>query len=263
MNLLIDVGNSNIKFGFYEGRQLISYFKMSTDRGKTGDEYYLFIDSFARKEQVDLTKLAGVVICSVVPTLDPIFSSLSLRYFNMKPLFVESGIRTGLSIFTENPKEVGADIVAGAVACVHLYTLPCIIVSFGTATVFTGISSKKELLGVAIAPGIVSSAEALFKNTSKLPRIDVKNPQTFLGKNTNHSLQAGFYYGFQGMIQHIINGFKAEMAPENPKVITTGGLCSIYSGQLSVIDEVDPYLNLKGLAIIYEKNTDYWQHSST
>ncbi len=261
MILLIDVGNSNIKFGFYQDRKLIDNFKMSTDRGKTGDEYYFFIDAFARREQIDLTALKGVVICSVVPTLDPVFSSFSIRYFNIKPLFVESGIKTGLTISTENPKEVGADIVAGAVACINMYKLPCIIVSFGTATVFTGISSKKELLGVAIAPGIVSSAEALFKNTSKLPRIDVKDPQTFLGKNTNHSLQAGFYYGFQGMIQTIVDGFQEEMAPERAQVISTGGLCSIYAKQLPLIAIVDPYLNLNGLAIIYEKNVDYWQNS--
>lgn len=263
MILLIDVGNSNIKFGFLVDKQLVGVFKMTTDRGKAGDEYFLFIDSFAEREKIDLTHLNGVVICSVVPTLDPIFSSLSQRYFNLKPLFVESGIKTGLTILTENPKEVGADIVAGAVACIHLYPLPCIIVSFGTATVFTGISAKKELLGVAISPGIVSSAEALFKNTSKLPRIDVKDPQTFLGKNSNHSLQAGFYFGFQGLIQCIIDGFQAEMGSDRPYVISTGGLCSIYGNKLPVIDVVDPFLNLKGLSIIYDKNIDNWQYKTS
>ena len=256
MILVVDVGNTNIKFGFVENRQILSTFKMATDRGKTVDEYWFFLEVLAKRLGVEMTSMDRVVICSVVPTLDPVFSSLSLRYFNKPALFVEPGIKTGITILTENPREVGADIVAASVGVVAFYSVPAILISFGTATVLTGISSKKELLGVSIAPGLTSSAEALFKNTSKLPRVDLKDPGIFLGRNSTESLQSGFFYGFQGLIHQLIEGIKKEMKEESVSIIATGGLCSLISRSIPEIQFIDQFLNLKGLSIIYEKNLE-------
>lgn len=256
MILVVDVGNTNIKFGIVKDRVLLATFKIATDRGKTVDEYWFFLEVLAKRLNIEMSSMDRIVICSVVPTLDPVFSSLSQRYFNKPALFVEPGIKTGLTIMTENQKEVGADIVAGSVGAMTFYSVPAIVISFGTATVLTGISAKKELLGVSIAPGLTSSAEALFKNTSKLPRVDLKDPGIFLGRNSSESLQSGFYYGFQGLIHYLITGIKQEMKEESLTVIASGGLCSLISRAIPEISFTDQYLNLKGLAIIYEKNLE-------
>jgi type III pantothenate kinase len=258
MILVVDVGNTNIKFGIVKDREILATFKMATDRGKTVDEYWFFLEVLAKRLDIDMASMDRVVICSVVPTLDPVFSSLSLRYFNKPALFVEPGIKTGITILTENPREVGADIVSATVGIVAFYSVPAILISFGTATVLTGISGRKELLGVSIAPGLTSSAEALFKNTSKLPRVDLKDPGIFLGKNSSESLQSGFYYGFQGLIHELIAGIKKEMNEESLTIIATGGLCSLISKSIPEINFIDQYLNLKGLSIIYEKNMENW-----
>ena len=254
MILAIDIGNTNIKFGFIHENTIVSTFNMATDSGKTSDEYWLFLKIIAANANIDLNKIDGIAICSVVPTLDPVFLTMSRRYFNKNPILVEPGIKTGVTINTDNPREVGADIVAISAGAIQYYKIPCIIISYGTATVFMGISKEKELIGVAISPGLISSAEALFKKTSKLPRVDLKDPHTYLGKNSSLSLQAGFYYGFQGLSRNIILGMKNEMKEENIQVIATGGYSSLLKSCVKEIDIVDPYLSLKGLSVIYDKN---------
>jgi type III pantothenate kinase len=254
MILTIDIGNTNIKFGFTHENTIVSTFNMATDSGKTSDEYWLFLGIIASKANIDLNNIKGVAICSVVPTLDPVFLSMCKRYFDINPLFVEPGIKTGVTISTDNPREVGADIVTISAGAIVFYKTPCIVISYGTATAFVGISKDKELLGVAIAPGLITSAEALFKKTSKLPRVDLKDPHTYLGKNSSLSLQAGFYYGFQGLSRNIIFGMKNEMKEENIQVIATGGYSSLMKLCVKEIDFVDPYLSLKGLSVIYDKN---------
>jgi len=256
MILVIDVGNTNVKFGIVKDRELLSTFKMATDRGKTVDEYWFFLEVLGKRLDIEMSSMERVVICSVVPTLDPVFSSLSQRYFGKPALFVEPGIKTGLTILTENPREVGADIVAGSVGVIAFYSVPAIIISFGTATVLAGITAKKELLGVAIAPGLISSAEALFQHTSKLPRVDLKDPGIYLGRNSSESLQSGFYFGFLGLVHYLIAGIKNEMKEESLTIIATGGLCSLISRAIPEISITDQYLNMKGLAVIHEKNLE-------
>ena len=223
MVLTIDVGNTNIKFGFAENRKIVNFFKVATDRGRTSDEYMLFLEMFCRISKISMASISDIVICSVVPPLNPIFESLTNRYFNVKPLFIQPGIKTGLVINAENPKEVGADIIAGASGAVFLNKLPAIVISFGTATVFTAISSKKELLGVSIAPGMIRSAESLFMHTSKLPRIEIKKPDRFLGRNTRESIQSGVFYGFQGLVENMIHGIQQEIFESPVSVIGCGG----------------------------------------
>lgn len=254
MILAIDVGNTNIKIGFIEDNTILQAFNIATDSGKTSDEYLLLLELLTKKAKITLEKLDGIVISSVVPSLDPVFETLSKRLLGKNPLFVGPGIKTGLIINTENPKEVGSDIVAIAAGAIYLYGTPNIVISFGTATVFISISKNNTLLGVSIAPGIISSAEALFKRASKLPRFSLKDPNTFMGKNTITSLQAGFYYGFQGLIRNILEGIKREMKEKKIKIIATGGLSEFAACTVSEIDSFDPYLSLKGLSVIYDKN---------
>ncbi len=254
MLLAIDAGNTNVKFGFMEKHQVVHSFKVATDHGKTSDEYWFYLQSFVQGLSIDLNEIKGVSICSVVPSLDPVFLALIRRYIHKPSLFVEPGIKTGLTITTENAKELGADIVAGAVGAMHTYSLPAIVLSFGTATVLTAISSKKELLGVSIAPGIINASESLFSKTSKLPRIDIRQPEGFIGRNTVHSMQSGFYFGFLGMVEYLLEGMIKEMKESQVQVIATGGLCSLMSGSLKNVHFMDPYINLKGLSHIYEKN---------
>jgi type III pantothenate kinase len=254
MILAIDAGNTNIKFGFMSGQHVIHSFKVSTDHGKTSDEYWFYLQSFSQMISLPLDQIEGVSICSVVPSLDPVFLALVKRYIKKKWLFVEPGIKTGMTVAVENAKELGADIVAGAVGAMHAYGLPAIVLSFGTATVLTAISSKKEILGVSIAPGMVNSSESLFSKTSKLPRIDLRQPESFIGRSTVQSMQSGFFFGFLGMINYLIEGISVEMEDVKPHVIATGGLCSLMAGSLKKIDFMDPYLNLKGLSLLYEKN---------
>jgi len=254
MILAIDVGNTNIKIGFIEEHTILSTFNLATDSGKTSDEYLLFLELMAKKANLKIQNLKGIIIGSVVPSLDPVFETLSKRLLGKMPLFVEPGVKTGLIINTENPKEVGADLVAIAAGAIYFYGTPCVVISFGTATVFISISANNTLLGVSIAPGIISSAETLFKKASKLPRFNLKDPGTFIGKNTVISLQAGFYYGFQGLVKNIIEGSKKEMGEKKVKVIATGGLSSFATHAIKEVKIVDPYLSLKGLSVIYDKN---------
>lgn len=255
MIIAIDIGNTNIKIGFIENYEILATFNLATDSGKTSDEYLLFLELMSKKANIDIEKVDKIVIGSVVPSLDPIFESLSKRLINKLPIFVEPGIKTGLIINTENPKEVGADLVAIVAGAIHFYGSPSIVISFGTATVFTAISESNSLLGVSIAPGIISSAEALFKKASKLPRFNLKNPNTFIGKNTIISLQTGFYFGFQGLVKNILKGIMKEMNEQNIKVIATGGLSSFVTQAIPEIEIVDPFLSLKGLYVIYDKNS--------
>ncbi len=254
MILAVDVGNTNIKIGFTKDNTILQAFNIATDSGKTSDEYLIFIDIFAKKAKINLEELEGIIICSVVPSLDPIFETLSKRLLGKNPIFVEPGIKTGLIINAENPKEVGSDIVSIAAGAIYFYGTPSITISFGTATVFIPISRNNTLLGVSIAPGLISSTEALIKKASKLPRFNIKDPNTFIGKNTITSLQAGFYYGFQGLTRNIIEGMKKEMKEKKIKIIATGGLSEFAVNTIKEIDAIDPYLSLKGLSVIYDKN---------
>lgn len=254
MILVIDVGNTNTVFGVYDGKKLLNHWRMETSKGKTSDEYGMFIVSLLSYEKIDVGKIEAVVIASVVP---PIMYSLEhaiRKYFKLEPMVVGTGIKTGINIKYENPREVGADRIINAVAALELYGGPLIIVDFGTATTFCAVSSKGEYLGGVICPGIKISAEALFQKTAKLPKIDLVKPETVIGRNTVSSMQSGIIYGYVGEVDYIVRRMKKEMKEDNIKVIATGGLARLIASESETIDEINGLLTLEGLRIIYERN---------
>ena len=256
MIFVIDVGNSNIVLGAYDGKKLLANWRAGTDREKTSDEFGMFFVSLFNNEGLDMRKVEAVIIASVVP---PIMYSLEhaiRKYFKLEPIIIGPGIKTGINIKYENPREVGADRIVNAVAAFEIYGGPLIIVDFGTATTFCAITSKGEYLGGVICPGIKVSAEALFQKTAKLPRIDLVKPDSVIGRNTVASMQSGIIYGYVGQVDYIIKRMKREMKEENIKVIATGGLARLIASESETIDDINRLLTLEGLRIIYDKNRD-------
>jgi type III pantothenate kinase len=249
----IDIGNTNVVMGLYEGEELVTHWRIATDHQKMADEYaMLILDLFERSGQSPST-VEGVIVASVVPPLTGIFEKLSGRYFNRTPLVVGSGVRTGVRILYDNPNEVGADRIVNAVAAYQRYGGPACVVDFGTATTFDAISVEGDYLGGAIAPGIGIAAEALFQRTAKLPRIDLIRPPAVIGKNTVQSMQSGLLFGYVGLVEGVVARFRNELG-ERMKVIGTGGLASLIAAETTIIDAVDPWLTLEGLRLIWNMN---------
>jgi type III pantothenate kinase len=255
MILAIDIGNTNIVMGVYDGTQLVKDWRLFTDRVKSSDEYGVLIKNLFLYSSIDPENISGIIISSVVPPLNEIFEEICRKYFEIEPLLVGPGMRTGLSIKYENPREVGADRIVNAVAAYQLYGGPCIVVDFGTAVTFCAISERGEYLGGAIAPGIGISSEALFQRASKLPRVEFKKPDKIIGKNTVMSMQAGITYGFAGLVDAIVRRMKEEMGGE-PFVVATGGTARLIGEETETIDKIDPYITLTGLRILYERNIE-------
>jgi type III pantothenate kinase len=253
MILVFDVGNTNMVVGVYKGKELLTHWRIRTDTLRTSDEYGVMLNSLFHYHDLSMRSVTAVVISSVVPTLMMELDWMSERYFGCKPLVVGPGIKTGLAIKYDNPREVGADRVVNAVAAVHKYGTPLIIIDFGTATTFCVVNEAGEYLGGAIAPGIRIATEALVNRASKLPRIELSVPKSVIGKNTIMSMQVGIMYGFVGQVEGIINRMKKEMHGE-PRVIATGGLASIIAKETESIDIIDELLTLEGLHLIYEMN---------
>lgn len=253
MILVFDVGNSNVVLGIYRGRSLEESWRVSTDRRRTTDEYAILIKNLFQFSGRQFSEIRAVVISSVVPPLMPVLEELSQRYFNIEPVVVGPGVKTGISIRYENPREVGADRVVNAVAAYELYGGPLIIVDFGTATTFCVISANGEYLGGAIAPGIGISTEALFQQAAKLPRIELVKPKSVIGKNTISSMQSGIIYGFIGQVDGIVERIKAELGCD-AFVVATGGLAELIAAESKTVNKVNPILTLEGLRIIYERN---------
>jgi type III pantothenate kinase len=254
MVLVIDVGNTNIVIGVYEGKKLLVHWRMGTQWEKTSDELGMFLISLFNHEKLDIKEIEAVVIASVVP---PIMYSLGhaiKKYFKLEPIVIGPGVKTGINIKYENPREVGADRIVNAVAAFEIYKSPLIIVDFGTATTFCAISSKGEYLGGVICPGIKISAEALFQKAAKLPRIELAKPDTVIGRNTVVSMQSGIVYGYVGQVDYIVKRMKKEMKEDNIKVIATGGIARLIASESETIDEINGLLTLEGLRIIYERN---------
>ncbi|MGD8192504.1 type III pantothenate kinase [Brevibacillus ginsengisoli] len=253
MLLVMDIGNTNIVLGMYEGESLRFHWRVATDRNKTEDEYGMLIRSLFISAGLEFKHVEGVIISSVVPPLNFTVERMCVKYFQKKPLVIGPGIKTGLNIKYEYPREVGADRIVNAVAAIHDYGTPLIIVDFGTATTFCYVDEQAQYWGGAIAPGINISTEALYSRAAKLPRIEIAKPSSVVGRNTVAAMQSGIYYGFVGQVEGIVRRMKAESKTE-PKVVATGGLASLFSNETSSIDVVDPNLTLKGLRLIYERN---------
>jgi type III pantothenate kinase len=254
MILVMDVGNTNITLGVYDGGNLVARWRTGTDKEKTSDEFGMFFVWILKNGNIDIDKIEGVIISSVVP---PIMYSLEYavkKYLKVDPIIIGPGVKTGINIKYENPREVGADRIVNAVAAYEIYKGPIIIVDFGTATTFCVISSKGEYMGGVICPGIKISAEALFQKAAKLPRIELVKPESVIGKNTVASMQSGIVYGYVGQVDYIVRRIKKEMNEEGIKVIATGGLARLIAPESETIDEVNGMLTLEGLRIIYEKN---------
>lgn len=252
---VFDVGNTNMVLGVYDKDELKYHWRIETNRNKTEDEYGIVIKSLFEHVGLSLSQIKGIIISSVVPPIMLALERMCQRYFNLKPLIVGPGIKTGLDIKYENPREVGADRIVNAVAAIHEYGSPLIIVDFGTATTYCYINEHKQYMGGAIAPGIYISTEALYSKAAKLPRIEIAPPEGVVGKNTVAAMQAGILYGYVGQVEEIVKRMKRQ-SKEKPMVVATGGLSSLIAKEATVIDIVDPFLTLKGLQLIYKRNMD-------
>jgi type III pantothenate kinase len=252
---VLDVGNTNTVLGVYEGEELKYHWRMETNRNKTEDEYGMVVKALFEHVGLSFQDISGIIISSVVPPIMFSLERMCQKYFHLKPLIVGPGMKTGLNIKYENPREVGADRIVNAVAGIHLYGSPLVIVDFGTATTYCYIDEDKQYMGGAIAPGITISTEALYSRAAKLPRIEIARPNDIVGKNTVTAMQAGIVYGYVGQVEGIVSRMKAQSKVE-PKVIATGGLATLVAKESDIIDVVDPFLTLKGLQLIYTKNVE-------
>ncbi|WP_010279329.1 type III pantothenate kinase [Paenibacillus senegalensis] len=254
MILVVDVGNTNIVLGIYKQQQLLHHWRLSTNRTATPDEYGMTVYNLFQHAGLDLADVEGVIISSVVPPLMFALEQLSVKYIKKTPYVVGPGIKTGLNIRYENPREVGADRIVNAVAGIELYGTPLIIVDFGTATTFCYIDESAQYIGGAITPGVGISTEALYQRAAKLPRIELTKPKSIIGRNPVTSMQAGIIFGAAGQVDGIVGRIRDEFGT-NPKVIATGGLAELIATESRMIDVVDPQLTLQGLRILYERNS--------
>lgn len=249
----MDVGNSNMVLGIFDNSQLLHHWRLQTDRHATEDEYAMGMKQLLNHVEIKMEQIMGVIISSVVPPLTTVLVRLTEKYFARKPIVLGPGIKTGLNLKTDNPREVGSDRIANAVAGVHHYGAPLIIVDFGTAATFCCIDESGSYIGGAITPGIHISSEALTQQAAKLTRVELVKPNSVIGKNTIESMQSGIYYGFVGLVEGIINRMKSEFRI-NPKVIATGGIAKLIGEGTNSFDVIDPWLTLEGLRIIYQRN---------
>jgi type III pantothenate kinase len=253
MLFAIDIGNTNITLGLYEGDKLGPRWRLATSYDRMPDEYGILVVNLFRHAGIDVKDVSAIAMASVVPPLTGTFEQACVQYLGLAPLVVDAETKTGVRVRYEDPKQVGADRVVDAAAVQKLYGGPACVVDFGTATTFDAISSEGDYLGGAIAPGIGIAADALFQRTAKLPRVDLQRPPSAIGCNTVHSLQSGLLFGYVGLVEGMVARFRTELGP-TMKVIGTGGLAELIARETSAIDILAPWLTLDGLRIIYELN---------
>ncbi|MGI6711993.1 MAG: type III pantothenate kinase [Bacillota bacterium] len=253
MLLAIDAGNTNVVLGIYQENKLIEHWRVSTDRQRTSDEYGILLKNLFDFQGHSFEDISAIAIASVVPSLMSALEKMSCSYFGIKPLIIGPGVKTGMPLKFDNPREIGADRIVNAVAAYEIYGGPLIIVDFGTAITFDVVTRYGEYIGGAIAPGIGISMEALFTRAAKLPRVELIKPNHVITKNTVNGIQAGIIYGFAGQVDGIVKRIKKELGDE-PYVVATGGLAEVISSESEAIQKVNPWLTLEGLRIIYQKN---------
>lgn len=253
MLLTVDVGNTNINIGVFDGSKLKATWKVATGVHRMPDEYASLLLNLFDRQSIDASQITDAILCSVVPTLVGVFEEVCRRYLKVLPLVVESGVKTGVRICLDNPREVGADRVVNAVAAHQLYGGSVIVIDLGTATTFDAVSEDGDYLGGAIAPGIAIATEALFTRTAALPRVELTHPKRAVGRNTVAAMQSGIVFGYAGLIEGIVARIQQEMGGK-AKVVATGGYAELLARETPVIEVVNPDLTLVGLRLIYEMN---------
>ena len=254
MILVIDVGNTNMTLGVYDGQELRATFRMMTKQPRTSDEYGVFITQLLKNKGIEALELEGAIVASVVPDVMHSLIGALVKYTHTRPINVGPGTKTGIRIVTEDPRAIGADRIVDAVAAYEKYGGPVLVLDFGTATTYDLITEKGEFAAGITAPGIRISSEALWKQTAKLPNIEIRKPKTILAQETITSMQAGLVYGQIGQTEYSIRKVKEESGIGQLRVVATGGLGRLIADETDAIDIYDSYLTLEGLRIIYEKN---------
>ena len=251
MLLALDIGNTNITLGVFDGEKLAATWRLSTDRSKMLDEYSIMLNQLLSLRDMTVRDIDTAALCSVVPPLTPMFVELCQQYLNVEPLVVAAGTRTGIRILYDNPRDVGADRIVDAAAAMKLYGGPVIVVDMGTATVFDAVTEDGDYLGGAIAPGMAIAHDALFSNTSQLRRVELISPATPIGRNTIHAIQSGIVLGYAELVRGMVARFDQELGG-GAKVVATGGMAHIIEKEAGVFDDVNPDLTLTGLRLIHE-----------